>query len=290
VQGTSPLRERKNIQMLIRIAAVIASLVVVLVISAWLGLQVNATSFPTVTPDAALHTIPLPLNLPPPVLRFARTVFSDSPPEVQSAMVLGKARLSPTGLPMPTRFRFYYDAALSSYYHDIQATWFTLPFMRISERNLEGHTTLDLGLLGRVEDMPHTNRAALQGYWAEVLAWVPSIALTDNRVRWAAVDATTARLYLPGLDDDEALTVHFDADTGLLTEIETMRYQAETSPERFRWRNRILEWSLVAGQQVPVRSQTQWKDDTPWATWEVEQVALNVDVSARFKQFGGDLP
>jgi hypothetical protein len=39
-----------------------------------------------------------------------------------------------------------------------------------------------------------------------------------------------------------------------------------------------------------VRSQTQWNQDTPWATWEVEQVALNVDVSARLGQFGGEAP
>ncbi|MEO8391640.1 MAG: DUF6544 family protein [Chloroflexota bacterium] len=272
-----------------RIVTAIVSFVVLLLTAGWLGLQVKAKRFPIVVRGATPRMIPLPTDLPPPVLRFARAMFGDSLPEVQSAMVLGRARLAPTGLPMPTRFRFYYDAALSSYYHDIQVTWFALPFMRINERNLEGHMILDLGLLGRVEDAPRTNRAAIQGYWAEVLAFAPSIALTDRRVRWTSLDATIVRLYLPGLDDDEAFTVRFDAETGLMTDIETMRYQAETSPERFRWHNRILEWNLVDGQQVPVRSQTQWNDDTPWATWEVEQIVFNVDVSARFKQFGGDL-
>ncbi len=272
-----------------RIVTAIVSFVVLLLTAGWLGLQVKAKRFPIVVRGATPRMIPLPTDLPPPVLRFARAMFGDSLPEVQSAMVLGRARLAPTGLPMPTRFRFSYDAAPSSYYHDIQVTWFTLPFMRINERNLEGHTILDLGLLGRVEDAPRTNRAAIQGYWAEVLAFAPSIALTDRRVRWTSVDATIVRLYLTGFDDDEAFTVRFDAETGLMTDIETMRYQAETSPERFRWHNRILEWNLVDGQQVPVRSQTQWNDDTPWATWEVEQIVFNVDVLARFKQFGGDL-
>jgi len=58
--------------MLIRIVAVIASLVVMLVMSAWLGLRVNTTSFPLVAPNTVLHTIPLPPNLPPPVLRLAQ--------------------------------------------------------------------------------------------------------------------------------------------------------------------------------------------------------------------------
>ncbi|MBC7870647.1 MAG: hypothetical protein H7Y09_07385, partial [Chitinophagaceae bacterium] len=61
---------------------------------------------------------------------------------------------------------------------------------------------------------------------------MPSIALTDPRVRWEAVDATTARLYLPGLDDEEAFTVRFDAATGLMTEFKTMRYQEEANAER----------------------------------------------------------
>lgn len=277
-------------RMLIRIVVVIVSFLVLLLAGGWLGLQVKASSFPAVAVGPAVGTIPIPASLPAPVQRFARAVFGDSLPEVRSAMVLGRAQLAPTGMPMPTRFRFYYDTARSSHYHDIQVTWFNLTFMRIHERNLEGHVTLDLSILGRVEDAPHTNRAGIQGYWSEVLAWVPGIALTDARLRWEAVDDTTARLVLPGLDDVEALTVRFDPDSGLLSEVETLRYQSEEQSERWRWFNRILEWNTVDGFRVPVRSQTQWKDDAPWANWEVEQVALNVDVTARLAQFGGDTP
>ncbi len=276
--------------MFIRILVIIASLIVVLLAGGWFGLRIKATRFPAVTPGGAPRMIPIPAGLPAPVDRFARVIFGDSLPEVQSAMVLGRAQLAPTGMPMPTRFRFYYDAARSSHYHDIQVTWFNLTFMRIHERNLEGHTNLDLSLIGKVDDQPNTNRASIQGYWSEVLAWVPSIALTDTRLRWEAVDATTAHLYLPGLNDEEAFTVRFDADTGLITEIETMRYQSEEKNERWRWFNRILEWGMVNGMRVPVRAQTQWRDDKPWAIWEVEQVVLNVDVSARLAQFGGDVP
>ncbi|MBK9747627.1 MAG: hypothetical protein IPO91_12700 [Chloroflexi bacterium] len=277
-------------RMLIRILMIIISVIVVLLVGGWLGLQIKASAFPTVAVGAAPSMIPIPEGLPAPVDRFARAVFGDSLPDVQSALVLGRAQLAPTGLPMPTRFRFYYDAARSSHYHDIQVTWFNLTFMRIHERNLEGHTQLDLAVIGQVNDQPKTNRAAIQGYWSEVLAWVPSIALTDPRVRWEAVDDTIVRLYLPGLDDAEAFTVRFAADTGLISQIETMRYQNEDNAERWHWFNRILEWGTVDGLRVPVRAQTQWRADSPWATWEIEQIALNVDVAPRLAQFGGDVP
>lgn len=276
--------------MLIRIVIIVVAFLAVLLAGGWLGLQVNASGFPAVTAGAAPRMIPIPEDLPAPVERFARAVFGDSLPDVQSAMVLGRAQLAPTGMPMPTRFRFYYDAVRSSHYHDIQVTWFNLTFMRIHERNLEGHTNLDLALIGKVDDQPKTNEAAIQGYWSEVLAWVPSIALIDPRVRWEAVDDMTARLYLPGLGDEQTFTVRFAADTGLITEIETLRYQGEENAERWRWFNRILEWGVVDGLRVPVRAQTQWRDDAPWATWEIEQVVLNVDVSSRLAQFGGDVP
>lgn len=275
---------------LIRIILIVVSLVILLLAGGWLGLQIKASSFPMVEPGPAPRRIPIPAGLPAPVERFARAIYGESLPEVQSAMVLGRAQLAPTGMPMPTRFRFYYDADRSSHYHDIQVTWFNLTVMRIHERNLEGHVKLDLSIIGQVDDAPKTNHAGIQGYWSEVLAWVPAIALTDPRLRWEAVDETTARLILPGLDDVEALTVRFDPVTGLLAEVETLRYQSEENADRWRWFNRVLAWSTVSGQRVPVRSQTQWRDDAPWATWEVEQVVLNVDVSARLTQFGGDVP
>lgn len=276
--------------MLISIIVIVVPLAVLLLAGGWLGFQIKPRRFPTVPTKTPPHTLSLPVNLPAPVVRFAHTVFGDRLPEANSAMVLGRARLAPTRMPMATRFWFYYDAARSSYYHDIRVTWFNRTFMRIHERNLEGHAILDLSFLGRVEDALRTNRAAVQGYWGEVLAWVPSIVLTDTRVRWESIDATTAQLYLPGLDDAEAFTVRFDANTGLMTGFETMRYQAESHAERRLWRNHVLEWGVVNGLRVPVRSQTQWNEDTPWATWEVEQVVLNEDVSARLAQFGGDTP
>ena len=277
-------------RLLFRVLAASTGLIVFLAGTGWSGLQIEAPRFGLIPPGAITSRIPLPDTLPAPVERFARTIFGDDLPVVETAIVVGRARLAPSGLAMPTRFRFYYDAVNSNYYHDIQVTWFTLPVMQIHERNLDGHSILDLSVLGRVEDHPNINQAAIQGYWTEVLAWVPSIPLSDSRIRWEAVNATTARMILPGLNDDGALTVHFDADSGLITNIETMRYQNENDTERSHWNNQVIEWGQVDGLTVAARAQTQWEDNAPWAMWEIEQVVFNVDVSARLTQFGGDVP
>jgi hypothetical protein len=221
------------------------------------------------------------------VQRYIQAVYPDGIPDVQSALIQGHGRLAPTGIFMPARFRFYYDAR--GYYHDIEMTWFTLPFMRVHERMRDGHSKFDLGVIGESEDEPKTNRAGTQGYYAELLAWVPAMLIQDERVRWEAIDETSARLYLPGLDDDEALAIHFDPETGLLDWMETRRYREDTDAERRRWRNTILEWARVDGWLLPVRTETQWDDDTPWATWELNNVVLNVDVAIRMAQFGGDV-
>ncbi|GIK29448.1 MAG: hypothetical protein J5J04_09340 [Anaerolineae bacterium] len=269
-----------------KVLMILGAALVILVGGTWLGLQVASNRFDSIPAGHAPDTVPIPAGLPAPVERFARVVYGDAIPVVESAVVIGRARLAPTGLPMPARFRFYYDARRSSHYHEIEVTWFKLPLMRIHERNLEGHATLDLSLFGKVDDQPHTNRAGIQGYWSEVLAWVPAITLTDPRVTWEPFDDNTARLILPELDPVEALTVIFDPESGLLDRIDTMRYQSEENPDRLGWHNRAFNWQLLNGTVVPLTSTTQWGDAAPWATWEIDDVSLNVEVSERFAAFG----
>lgn len=275
--------------MLIRILLILLVLLIGMPVLGWLGLQIKAPRFPAVAAGETPPRVPIPDRLPAPLARYARALYGDSLPQVKSAVVVGRARLAPTGLPMPARFRFYYEAAGAGYYHDIEVTWFTLKVMAIAERNLGGHTTLDLSIIGKVDDQPQTNRAAIQGYWAEVLVWVPAIALLDARVEWAAVDENTARMILPGLAAEEAFTLTFDPAGGLLRELETYRYRAEEDNSRHRWFSRVVEWGTRNGQPVAVRADLQWDDEAPWAKWEVEQVALNAEVDARLAQFGGKI-
>lgn len=275
---------------LFRVLLTSAAVLVVLVALAWLGLQVPAAAWPTAALPPAPATVSIPAGLPAPVERYARAVYGDELPVIDTAVVYGRARLAPTGMYLPSRFRFYYDRASASHYHHIEVLWYRLPLLRIHERNREGVGILDLGPLGRVEDAPNTNIAGQQGFWAEVLAWVPAMALNDSRITWEAVDDNTARAILPGLGERFAFTVRFDAETGLLTELEAARYQSEDGNTLTRWTNRTVAWADLNGVMVPVESETQWADDEPWAYWAIDQVVVNADVTARFEQFGGDLP
>ena len=255
----------------------------------WLGLRVKAARFPAVSSVQSAETVPLPADLPAPVLRYARLVVGEKVPKIKSAMVIGRARNTLNGLTMPTRFRFYYDVGRSSEYHDIQVTWFSRPVLRVAERFLDGQSIIQIPFVGRVENDPYTNAAANQGYWSEVLAWVPAVVFSDPRVRWEAIDDTTARMILPNATDEEAFTITFDAQTGLMSRLQTKRY-GDAQPRAYqRWTTRVLQWAQKDGLYYPVLSNIQWNDDPPWATWEVEQVVYNVDVSKRLAQFGGDV-
>jgi hypothetical protein len=229
--------------------------------------------------------VPLPADLPEVVRRYGQAVFGDSVPVVESAVVVGRATIRRNGMALPARLKIYYDAS-GDYYHYFEVTWFGYPVMTVNERYLDGVSILDLP--GEyVENDEKINRSANQGFWGEVLAWVPSIVFTDERIRWEAISDTSARLILPDADAEEMFTVSFDPETGLITDINALRYQDSRSIDRSRWSNRTMEWGEMNGIQVPVRAQTQWNDEPPWAEWHIEQIIYNTDVSRRFSQFGG---
>jgi hypothetical protein len=55
---------------------------------------------------------------------------------------------------------------------------------------------------------------------------------------------------------------------------------------RLPWENHVLEWKKVDGVQRAVKSSTQGDNDAPWAIWEIDEVILNAEVSARMAKFG----
>ncbi len=272
--------------MFLKIIAALLGVVVVLLGVAWSGLQIPAPSFSFPAEGRTLGTVPLPADLPEVVQRYGQAVFGGSVPMVESAVVVGRATIRRNGMTLPARLKIYYDAS-GDYYHYFEVTWFGYPVLTVNERYLDGVSILDIP--GEyVENDAKTNHSANQGFWAEVLAWAPSIVFTDERVRWEAVSDTSARLVIPDADADEMFTVNFDLETGLITEITALRYQDSHSIDRSRWINHTVEWGAINGIQVPMRAQTQWNDEPPWAEWHIEQIVYNSDVSGRFQQFGGD--
>jgi len=273
------------VRRILRVIAIIALVLIVLLGVAWLGFRIPAPRYPEVEAPGASGRLPLPADLPAPVMRYVRAVFGDSLPQVESAIAVGRATISMNGLVMPVRFRIYYDAQ-RGYYHDMQATWFTLPILSVNERYLDGVSTIDIPIIGYSNDDPKTNAAARQGFWSEMLAWVPAIVFADPRIMWEAIDENSARMILPDADQTENFTITFDPETGLMSTLTTLRYQGAESTERTLWQNQITEWGELNGIRVPVRSSTQWADAAPWAQWEIEQVALNAAVTERMEHFG----
>lgn len=273
--------------MVIKIILAVVGLAGLLLVIGWAGLQAAASSFTFDLKSRDLGTAELPADLPAPVLRHARAVFGgDRVPVVESGVVVGRASIKRSGLTLNARIKISYDAK-GDYYHYFQITWFGLPVIAINERYLDGKVIMDIP--GQhIENDPHTDSAANQGFWSEALVWMPSVLFTDPRVRWEAVDDTTARLIIPNAAEEEMFTLHFDPETGLMSSLSTLRYG--DFPQRVPWKNYILAWGEINGLLVPVRAETQWQDDPPWASWQIENIAYNVPVANRFNQFGGEYP
>ncbi|HEY53691.1 MAG TPA: hypothetical protein G4N94_09565, partial [Caldilineae bacterium] len=192
-------------------------------------------------------------------------------------VISGRGRLRIKGVTFPARFRFTHIAG-QGYRHYIEATFFGYPLMKVNEWYLDGQARMELPM-GVIENEPKIDSAANLSLWGEAV-WFPSILLTDPRVRWEAVDDATARLIVPYGDDEEAFTVAFDPETGLLLKLEAMRWKEPGSEAKTLWRNEPLGWQRFSGTLVPSPAATTWLDEgSPWAVWTIEDVAYNVDVS-----------
>jgi hypothetical protein len=251
----------------------------------WVGLRIKPRPFPGYpdrTPD--LETADLPADMPPPVARFFRTIISDRIPVIRSAVLTGRAQLRLFGLYFPARFRITHEAG-QGYRHYFELTLFGIPLMKVDECYLDSRARLELPF-GVVENQPKVDMAANLGLWAESI-WLPSILVTDPRLRWELVDATTARLVVPFADTDDTFTVTFDPETGLVRRLEAMRYKEAESGEKVLWRNEILGWRAFHGIRIPSPATVTWLDEgKPWSIWTVEDVVYNADVSAYIRSRG----
>jgi len=269
-------------RILIRIAAALAALVGL----GWLGLQVKPRPLaPYGVQEPALATIPLPAGLPAPVERYYRSLYGDEVPVVTSAVVTGRMWLRPFGVTMPGRFRFTYEAG-QGYRHYIEATWFGLPLMRVNEWYLDGHGRLEIPVQGTVEG-PHTDQAGNLGMWAEA-TFLPTIWLTDPRVRWEPIDDATALLVVPFGDGEQRFVVRFDPESGRLALLEAMRYRDEAGGQ-ILWLAATLPGPTVraGGATLDAVGAATWLDQgRPWAAFTAEEIVYNVEVAEYIRARG----
>ena len=250
--------------------------VVVLILLGWLGLRMTPQPLPAFDRQAAVaQTVPLPDGLPAPVERFYRQVYGESVPVIESAVLSGRATMRINGITFPARFRFTHDAG-QGYRHYIEATIFGLPLMKVNEHYLDGKGRLELPF--GVEEGPEVDQGGNLALWGESM-WLPSVFITDPRVRWEPIDEETALLIVPFGEEEQRFVVRFDPQTGLLHFLESMRYRGVDSEGKTLWINEALQWDSVDGHTIPTVGAVTWFDEgTPWAVFTVKDVVYNADV------------
>lgn len=250
-----------------------------------LGLRLQPAPFPPIAGEAKpLKLSPLPEGLPTPVERFYKTIGAEHIPQVESAVISARGTTRFAGVVLPARLRFTHEAGVG-YRHYIETTFFGRPVLKVNEWYLDGSAKLALPF-GTVENDPKVDMAANLGLWGESL-WLPSIYLTDSRVRWEAIDASTARLIVPFESAEDQFIVYFDAESGLITHMDAMRFKDPASDEKVGWYLEVLEWGSFNGLLLPSYATATWADEgTPWLVMQVEEVIYNIDVETYIRATG----
>lgn len=255
-----------------------------LVFLVWLGLKIQPASFTDYPPAAQDPSFfPLPDNLPAPVARYYLEIYGKHLPLISSAVITGKASMRVNGITFPARFRFTHLAG-KGYRHYIEATFYGIPIMKVNEFYLDGHGLMELPF-GTFES-PQVDQGANLGMWAESV-WLPSIFLSDPRVRWEAMDDESAILVVPFGDDEQRFITRFDPDTGLLQLMETMRFRDADGGKKILWITENLRWELLDNTFFPIIGSATWLDEgQPWAVFSVEDIKYNVPVDEYIKDYG----
>jgi hypothetical protein len=205
---------------------------------------------------------------------------------IHSAVYGGRGTVRFKGVTFPARIRFTHQAG-QGYRHYMETTFWGQPLMRVNEHFLDGKTRLELPF-GVVENEPKIDSAANLGLWAESLV-LPSLYVTDPRVRWEPIDEVSARLIVPrgAGEGEDSFIVTFDPATGLIRSMETIRWRDAADEAKLGWRAEVRGWQEMHGIKIPASIAAVWQDEgTPWLVSQIEEAAYNVDVSEYIRATG----
>jgi len=266
---------------------ILASIMIVIGLLGWLGLQIKPQSFPAY-PDKppSLKTIPLPAGLPAPVERFYRIAYGEEIPVIETVVIQGRGTMKPfMNIPIPARFIFVHNAG-KDYRHYFEATLFGIPLLKVNEGYINGESYFE-SPMGSYYNDANSNQGANLALWAEAV-WFPTLWVTDPRAHWEPVDEHTALLYVPYEEGEENFLVRFDPQTGLVDMMEAMRYRDPgDGNHKILWIVRADANQQVAGTKISSFGSVMWLDQgAPWAYFNLEALIYNVDVSTYIRQRG----
>jgi len=241
----------------------------------WTGLQVSPSNLPLPADEPEhLGSVETPTNVPAPVRRYYQVAFGDQVPRIESLTVYGRARAH-FGLWMPLRYRLVHRPGYA-FERYMEVTWFGFPVLKAIDRYVDGKGKT--GPMGKEAIGPEVDQGANMILWAEA-PLMPSLWITDERLRWEAIDDTSARLIFPYEGTEDELIVHFDQETGLIRRMTALRYR-DAESGKIPWHADFLAWQTVEGLQVPKQASILWEDQgKPWSYWDFEEYYWNVDIS-----------
>ena len=261
---------------LTKITLMIGGTLAALAALAWVGLQIPSKIIaPATGKSQAGENVLVPENLPAPVRRYLHVALGDHAPRIESAVFWGRAQAN-FGLWVPMRFQLYHRVGYD-FRREMQVTWFGFPVLKALDQYVNGQGMT--GLVGKADTGERVDQGSNMILFAEAPLY-PSIFVTDPRIRWVAIDETSAQMFFPFGTEEDSMTVTFDPQTALITKMTALRYFGANG-EKEPWRVDFLTWQVVDGMTIPLRSAITWeKQGKPWSYWDMTGVAWNVDLSS----------
>lgn len=222
-------------------------------------------------------------GLPEPVEKHFLDTLGATPPEMQSAVVWGRGKISIRGVWLPLRFKAWYRAG-EAYARRFEITWFQRPVLRGRDALVHGEGLVEIG--DNLETGARTDLGQTLELWAGML-WLPAVFVHDPRAAWEAVDAHCARLHVPFGAKKETLEAHFDPLSGRMTDLTGMHYADPNEDQdegeeagKEPWRVDLLGWKRINDLLVPSQVDIAWGESgSPWVYWDVDGIVYNVNVS-----------